>query len=70
LASHISESLWKAKQASPAMSRPPDVAMPATIASECCKPMMSERRSGNFSSLPKKKGGSTPPLAHGILWGG
>eukprot|EP00962_Isochrysis_galbana_P054913 scaffold26564_cov101-Isochrysis_galbana.AAC.3 len=67
LAAHISESSCHAKHASPAMRRPPDVAMPATIAKECWKPIKSERASGSFSSLPRKYGGSTPPLRHGIL---
>ena len=48
------------------MSMPPLVAMPATMASACCRPMMSESVRGSFSSLARNCGGSTPPLLHGI----
>ena len=64
--SHISESCCHAKQASPAMSMPPLVAMPATMASACCRPMMSRSVRGSFSSLARNCGVSTPPLLHGI----
>ena len=63
--SHISESCCHLKQASPAMSMPPLVAMPATMARACCRPMTSESVRGSFSSLARNCGGSTPPLLHG-----
>ena len=65
-ASHMAESRCQGKHASPAMSRPPDVAMPATMASACWKPMESATTSGRRSSLDRNLGGGTPPLVQGI----
>lgn len=63
-AARMVESDWNAMQVSPAMRSPPDVAMPASIARQCCRPRTTERRRGSFSSLPSHMGAFAPFPRH------